>query len=356
MDYIDKSFRGQGDIAKLMQPGRERTQDLRGFDEDYTDIVDYIVRCTHKIWEEGGMGRLYTHYAHNVAVHTAYGLSYGREEMLASSISALSAFPDRKAYADDVIWAGNDEDGFHTSHRIISVARNTGYSKYGPPTGRRVCYRTIANCYVKENRILEEWLVRDESAVVRQLGLDPQEVARRLVEEDVVGRQDSAFPGGEIRRIKGQTTPEALPPRETGAFDVEDFVRRCTHEIWNWRLFNRIHERFAPNYLCYTAGNRTIYGLGDYQAYVMALITMFPDAFLQIDHLYWLGNDEDGYRVASRWTLLGTHDGPGIYGSPTGKRVGIMGISHFWVQGGKFVREWTVFDEVAVLRQLLSSW
>ncbi|MDX1413776.1 MAG: hypothetical protein R3293_06265, partial [Candidatus Promineifilaceae bacterium] len=30
-----------------------RRQELEGFDEDYVDIVDYIVRCTHKIWEEG---------------------------------------------------------------------------------------------------------------------------------------------------------------------------------------------------------------------------------------------------------------------------------------------------------------
>ena len=38
------------DISKLMNPGTERRQSLRGFDDDYVDIVDYIVRCTHKIW------------------------------------------------------------------------------------------------------------------------------------------------------------------------------------------------------------------------------------------------------------------------------------------------------------------
>jgi hypothetical protein len=32
--------------------GSGRRQSMRGFDEDYVDIVDYIVRCTHKIWEE----------------------------------------------------------------------------------------------------------------------------------------------------------------------------------------------------------------------------------------------------------------------------------------------------------------
>lgn len=35
------------DIGKLLRPGTERRQSLHGFDEDYVDIVDYIVRCTY---------------------------------------------------------------------------------------------------------------------------------------------------------------------------------------------------------------------------------------------------------------------------------------------------------------------
>jgi hypothetical protein len=152
------------DITKIMAAAVSgRLQPMRGFDEDYTGIVDYIVRCTHKIWEEGGMGLLYTHYSHNVVVHTPYGITYGREQMLADSIAGLSAFPDRRAYADEVIWTDDDERGFHTSHRVIGTGRNTGYGVYGPPTGRKVLTRTIANCFVKENMIREEWLVREPS-------------------------------------------------------------------------------------------------------------------------------------------------------------------------------------------------
>lgn len=352
MNYTDKSFRGTGDITRLMQPGRPRSQDLQGFDADYTDIVDYIVRCTHKIWEEGGMGLIYTHYSHHVLMHTPYGDSTGLEGVVSGSIVVLSALPDRRLFAEDVIWTGNDQDGFHTSHRIANLAHNTGYSSYGPPTGRRVAYRGIANCVVKENRIMEEWLVRDEGALVRQLGLDPWEVARRSAEQDA-GRLAEPFGQGQTGRVIGQLLPAVLPPQAGDGFDIEDFVRRSQHEIWNWRLFSCIHSAYADNFQCVTAGDRSIYGLGDYQAYVMALIAMFPDAHMQIDHLYWLGDDAEGYRVASRWTLQGTHRGPGVYGPPTGKRVTIMGISHLWVQNGVFVREWTVFDEIALFKQLL---
>ena len=50
-------------VADVMQVGRQdypalapvngkRTQPMRGFEDSYTDIVEYIVRCTHRIWNE----------------------------------------------------------------------------------------------------------------------------------------------------------------------------------------------------------------------------------------------------------------------------------------------------------------
>ena len=48
-------------------------QSLRGFEEQYQDIVDYIVRITHRIWEEADMGYIYDTYSSKVSVHTAYG-------------------------------------------------------------------------------------------------------------------------------------------------------------------------------------------------------------------------------------------------------------------------------------------
>ena len=342
----------KGDITRMMaRAGSGRLQPMRGFDEDYTDIVDYIVRCTHKIWEEGGMGLLYTHYSHNCVVHTPYGVIYGREAMLADSVGSLAAFPDRRAYADEVIWAGDEDKGFHTSHRVIGEGRNTGHSIYGPPTGRKIFTRTIANCYARENMISEEWLVRDTLAMVRQLGLDEDEVVDRMLEADE--RKGLRPAHGPTDRVAGQTTPPPNPEEPEGAtFDPEWFVRRALNEVWNWRLFNKISAYFVPNYLCYTSSDRTIYGLGDYRAYVLAFIAAFPDARLNVDHLYWIGDEREGFRVATRWTILGTHDGPSPYGAPTGMPVNIMGISHHLIRNGRFVKEWTVFDELALLKQL----
>lgn len=49
---------------------------------------------------------------------------------------AQPTFPNAKAIDDEVIWDGNDEDGVHSSHRVVNIARNTGHRIYGPPIGR----------------------------------------------------------------------------------------------------------------------------------------------------------------------------------------------------------------------------
>lgn len=37
----------------------EKKQNMKGFDEEYNDFVDYIMKITHRIWEEKGILELY---------------------------------------------------------------------------------------------------------------------------------------------------------------------------------------------------------------------------------------------------------------------------------------------------------
>ena len=53
------------DFTELVPTNRPPAQSLRGFDPIYTDIVDYIIRCTHRIWDERDIGLINTHYTHN---------------------------------------------------------------------------------------------------------------------------------------------------------------------------------------------------------------------------------------------------------------------------------------------------
>src|SRR5689334_14939100 len=83
------------DISKFMAlQGTPRRQSLQGFDEDYVDIVDYIVRVTHRIWEEKGIGLIYDTYSQDIVIHTSDGHNYGRDKVVADSMKKMAAFPD----------------------------------------------------------------------------------------------------------------------------------------------------------------------------------------------------------------------------------------------------------------------
>ena len=53
--------------------------------------------------------------------------------------------------------------------------------------------------------------------------------------------------------------------------------------------------------------------------------------------------------------MQGTHKGVGIYGKPTGNKIRLMGMTHQLVRNGKFVQEWTVFDEFELLKQIYAG-
>lgn len=350
----EHALAGKGSIDHILTDPPQRTQPLRGFDPIYADIVDYIVRCTHRIWEEGGIGLIYTHYAANSVVHAGNAVTYGREQVVVNTIQAQAAVPDRKLYADDVIWDGDEVAGFHTSHHLMEIGYNTGYSAFGPPTGRRVAYRAIANCFVRENVILEEWLLSDDLVMIRQLGYDPDQVARDWALAALA--DDAAFqPVGPLQRGLGQLMPEAIPPGlsgQNGDFDPGDFVRQAFHEIWNWRMLNRVRDYYAPNHRCRTASGRRYQGTDDLIAFNLAILAALPDARMTVEHVYWNGNEDEGYRVAARWTLEGTHRGHGEWGPPSGARVSLMGLSHFRIEESRFVEESTLFDELGMLKQI----
>ncbi len=319
---------------------------MTGFDPDYTDIVDYIVRCTHKIWEEKAVGLIYTHYSHNATVHHSLGTIYGRETVVKNTLQNQAMWGDLRAYADDVIWGGDDQVGFYTSHRHHNTATQSGYTEFGPPTGRKIQYWGIADCLIKRNLIVEEWLTHDGISVVRQMGYDPVALARRSV------LPSTPHTHGEIDRLPtGQQAPVFLAVTAAND-DPQAFVAAILQNMWNARLINMVRDHYVPGHIAFLPDSRKTYGHGDYENFVITLMACFPDLALTIGHQCVVGDERRGYRVATRFILQGTHEGYGPYGAPTGRRIVLMCISHHVIKGGKIVQEWTIFDEFVLLKQL----
>jgi predicted ester cyclase len=342
------------DINDILQPRHERRQELTGFDDVYSDIVHYIAYCTHRIWAERAVGLIYSHYDPAVTVNTPYGVSAGVEHVMASTLAMMQAFPDRESRLVDVAWTGNAEQGFYTSHFGQSTMTNRGPTVYGPATGRRVHIRHCADCQIKANQIHNEWLVRDNGALVRQLGLEPAEVAARLAAAEAGSGVRPVVPGLP-ERSQGQRLPVPLDAAIQGRTDR---VRHMLHDVWNRRLFDRIARDYDPDCAVHTAPGMELDGVEGLQWYVIRMLAAFPDAELRLDHMCEV-QETDGPIVAVRWTLVGTHRGVGLFGAPTGRVASILGMSHFRFAGtgddARIVEEWTVWDEIAVLKQLAAA-
>lgn len=337
-------------------PGRttERRQPMRGFDDAYVDVVDWVIRSTDRIWEDQDIGYIYDCYAPDCRVYKDGGLEIGVEPVVESTVARINAFPDARHYADDVIWAGSEDEGFATSHRAINVGYHTGPWGYGPASGRKINTWVIANCVAREEVYFEEWLLGNLSARLLQCGVDLVQAARQL------GNDKAFTPIGdrqmtEAERLVGGRPPRPHPaPDHSDGFDVEGFCRALWHDAYNRRdlsVFDRTYERGVR---WHGPTNREGYGIGMVRQMARELLATFPDLGVQVDEVYWMGNEAEGFSVSVRWSGLGTHRGTGgIYGQPTGRRVFVWGLSQLYVREGRVHEDWMLFNELDVLAQLL---
>lgn len=348
---LDAYRRGGTDKFLTRAPEGAISQPMRGFEPQYANIVDYIVRITHRIWEEKDIGYIYDTYSHDCTVWDDLGLQYGRDKIVADTVHTNNAFPDIRLVADEVVWAGNEVVGFHTSHRTKILGTNTGYSRFAPPTGKRIQLWCMANCVARDNEIFHEHVLYDTAGLIQQLGLDVQATAAKMAEARVAAPQLANFMGGEPRRTGGQGKPAAqsIP---TDREDIEGFVRAAFNTIWNRRNFAAVEQVYAPNIVTQATAGRVYRGVGQLRSFIMSLVAMFPDMALTVDDLYWMGNPRDGFVVSARWSATGTHRGNGVYGEPTGRQVSLWGISQWAIEDGKVVKEWAMFNEFGILMQL----
>ncbi len=350
-DYSIALDLGRGATIEVPDRG-PRKHSMRGFEEEYVDIVDYIVRITHRIWEDQDVGYIYDTYAPGCRVHDDAGLQIGVERMVAGTIESIEAFADVRHYADDVIWAGDDERGFVTSHRAFNVGHHTGTWRWGPGTHRPLKIWVIANCLVVDNLIVEEWVLYNTVARLLQVGIDPVAAARAAGNAGGVQALSGAQ-ATEVDRLIGGRVPVLAPEVDLrDSDDVEGFVRALFHNLYNRRDLSAIDRAYAPNVQWHGTSNREGHGRGDVRSMARKLLATFPDFGLEVDEVYWMGNARDGWSIAVRWTGGGTHDGHVLYGAPTGRRVRIWGMSQLYVRQGRIVEDWSLFNEFDVMTHL----
>ena len=320
---------------------------MKGFDKKYKNFPDYILKITKQIWEGKDVDSIGEFYTDNIPVRSPFGITYGNKPVIEATYNTLKEFPNRQLLGEDVIWNGNDDKGYHSSHRILSKGTHLGDGFYGKPTGKDIYYRVIADCACKDNQVYDEWIVRDQGAMVRQIGYTPKEFAQIMIDKE-----------GGLEKAKKLFDKNDIKPSDYYPINVEKsspgenyskILSKVFEGGYDFKDYNRASNIYWP-------GNKLGHGREDISKFWNSLKDIFTDIKFTIEHVGYLDESNKNPRASIRWFLEGVHSNDSEdYGKKTNSKLFIMGINHVELNQDGIIREWVLFDEVAIWKQILMS-
>ena len=320
---------------------------MKGFDKKYIDFPDYILKITKQIWEGKDVESIGKFYTDNIPVRSPFGITYGNKTVIEATYNTLKEFPNRQLLGEDVIWNGNDDIGYHSSHRILSKGTHLGDGFYGKPTGKDIFYRVIADCACKDNQVYDEWIVRDQGAMVRQIGYSPKEFAQIMIDkEGGVDNAKTLFDKSEVK--PSDYRPEDVRINSAGE-KYSKILNSVFEENYDFSDYNRASSIYWP-------GNKLGHGREDVAKFWNSLKNIFTEIKFSIEHVGYLDEPIKNPRASIRWFLEGIHSNDSDdYGKKTNSKLFIMGINHVELNKDGIIREWVLFDEVAIWKQILMN-
>ena len=318
---------------------------MKGFDKKYKTFPDYILKITKQIWEDKDVYSIANFYTKNIPVRSPFGVTYGNKPVIDATFATLKEFPNRQLLGEDIIWNLDSDSGYHSSHRILSKGTHLGEGSYGKPTGKDIYYRVIADCACKNNQVYDEWIVRDQGAMVRQLGFTPKEFAKKIIENE--GGLEQAI---ELFNSKSDTKSEYKPsiaPKNSIGVKYSNIINKIFTSDYNFSDYARAASIYWP-------GNKIGHGREDIEKFWKSLKEAFSNFKFSIEHIGYLEEEGKNPKASIRWFLNANHSNKtSDFGKATNKNIFIMGINHAEIIDENVIREWVLFDEVAIWKQIL---
>ncbi|MBT3851552.1 MAG: nuclear transport factor 2 family protein [Rhodobacterales bacterium] len=318
---------------------------MEGFDSKYANFPDWINGITHEIWEERGIDKLLYLYSDDIPVRSPSSIVIGNKVVIEATKATLSEFPDRQLLGEDVIWSGSPETGMLSSHRIISTASHLGDGSFGKATGKKITFRTIADCHAINNQINDEWLIRDQGSMARQLGMLPKDFARNQINNEG-GFENCNQPFSDSMDKVGPYTGKGNN-NEWGekAVAILNQIMSGKDSVIRTQYDRGCHLEY-PGGVCG-------HSYDDAEEFWDGLRSSMPSAIFTVEHQIGREDEHLPPRAAVRWKLKGKHDGYGIFGEPTGTDLYVMGVTHIEFGPWGLRREYTLFDETAIWKQII---
>lgn len=338
-------------LAPTAQPSVQTSAVMQGFAQEFRSLDDYIRVITARIWEGRQIEAIRDYYSDPCGVITPSGATTDVQSVIDGTKATLAQFPDRRLLAEDVIEAGNAQEGFLSSHRIISTMTHLGDGHFGKATGQKIHVRTVADCVCKDNRIVHEWLVRDQGAIARAVGSTPREIAAQWLAQRS-GKPVLPLPQPPAPIWWHNPMSDAPLAQRYAQGMSQIFEKKTFDEL----LYDEAACSLGPS-------NSVAYGRQEISAFWTDARHIFSSCSYQNESLTYMpaasGAQGRPPRVALRWRVQGTSAGQGLYAGFAGKPLDILGINHaeFVSINGQWQvhREWVLIDEIALWMQLLDT-
>ena len=121
------------------------------------------------------------------------------------------------------------------------------------------------------------------------------------------------------------------------------------YEAWNRADLSIPDQIFAETFLIHDPGSPVplVMGPDGVKGRIADYRAAFPDLEIKVEDVVG-----EGDRVATRWTLRGTHLGTFAGFEASGRRVEVSGITIHRATGGRIVEAWVNWDTLGLHRQL----
>ncbi len=279
----------------------------------FEDPADFIERITYAIWNgpTRNPALIERYYSTESVIHTDQGDIVGPQLVIRNTEERLRMVPDFVGVIADTICAGDERQGYRTSMRWTWTGTTAADPLTGARGGRHVTVTTIANCVIRDGRIVEEWLASDSVDLNRQLGrpTPPAPTGVHLPPQTAV--ELSNDPSSTLVR-KWLRHLLSGDPSGDRPLEAEFFVgrfRKSATEVSEWGL--SWSRRSADLELRFE--------------------DQFAEQRVEVD-----GTVLD--RIATRVRLTGSHLPP----------AGATLLAHHRVRGGRVVAAWIVYDSAMI--------
>jgi predicted ester cyclase len=140
--------------------------------------------------------------------------------------------------------------------------------------------------------------------------------------------------------------------RFDGYATLPDYILGITERIWEQRGIDLIRRWYAPDCVMLTPAGFVRGAEAVVQGTLETLHT-FPDRQLLGEDVIWSDDGASrGLLSSHRVRSTMTHEGEGLFGPPTGRRVETLTVADCLVQGGVITEEWLVRDQAGIALQL----